>query len=61
MLPAGVITSVDPDDQAVSVNRTKEQIKRSRVRREPLPRRGLPGGARFLYDVGGPGSSGDQF
>jgi hypothetical protein len=27
MLPAGVIDRVDPDDQKVFVNRTKEEIK----------------------------------
>ncbi len=62
MLPAGVITSVDPDDQAVSVNRTKEQIKNApeydeNTYRDEAYRAGLGS----YYDLGGPGSGSEQF
>ena len=56
MLPAGVIRSVDHDDEKVFVNRTKDaDQERTRVRRLDAKRRDLPHGARNVLRQGGRG------
>ena len=56
LLPAGVISRVDHDDEKVYVNRTKDQIKNApEFDDRPLPRRGLPRRARLVLRHGGAG------
>ena len=53
LLPAGVISRVDHDDEQVFVNRTKDQIKDAPEFDEvPLPRRRLPRPDRLLLRRG---------
>ena len=59
MLPAGVITSVNADDETVTVNRTKEQIKNAPEFDEGRPDESYRNDLGTYYDRGGAGWSDD--